>query len=118
MIAGHDRVLRWRQRLYVSRRWLWVSTFLTPAGFLAMLSGWVVAEVGRQPFTVYGLLRTEDSLSSVSRAQVLGSTWLILGFYLVIFTVGLWVLLRLLREPPYHGEPGPQPTLPDEVGHS
>lgn len=67
---------------------------------------------------VYGLLRTEDSLSSVSRAQVLGSTWLILGFYLVIFTVGLWVLLRLLREPPYHGEPGPQPTLPDEVGHS
>jgi cytochrome d ubiquinol oxidase subunit I len=49
---------------------------------------------------------------------VLGSTWLILGFYLVIFTVGLWVLLRLLREPPHHGEPGPQPTLPDEIGRS
>lgn len=111
-------VLRWRQRLYVSRRWLWASALLTPAGFLAMLSGWVVTEVGRQPFTVYGLLRTEDSLSSVSRAQVLGSTWLILGFYLVIFTVGLWVLLRLLREPPHHGEPGPQPTLPDEIGRS
>jgi len=109
-------VLRWRQRLYVSRRWLWASAFLTPAGFLAMLSGWVVTEVGRQPFTVYGLLRTEDSLSSVSRAQVLGSTWLILGFYLVIFTVGLGMLLRLLREPPHHGEPGPQPTLPDEIG--
>lgn len=89
---------------------------MTPAGFLAMLSGWTVTEVGRQPFTVYGLLRTADSLSSVSRAQVVRSTWLILGFYLLVFAIGLWVLLRLLREPPHRGEAGPQPTLPDETG--
>ena len=83
-----------------------------------MLRGWVVTEVGRQPFTVYGLMRTADSLSSVSRAQVLGSTWLILLCYLLIFAIGLWVLLRLLREPPQADEPGPQPTLADETGHS
>ncbi|MCU7247341.1 cytochrome ubiquinol oxidase subunit I [Pseudomonas koreensis] len=109
-------LLRWRKRLYISRRWLWACVLMTPAGFLAMLSGWTVTEVGRQPFTVYGLLRTADSLSSVSRAQVVGSTWLILGFYLLVFAIGLWVLLRLLREPPHRGEAGPQPTLPDETG--
>lgn len=111
-------ILRQRGRLYSARWWLNGCVWLAPAGFLAMLSGWVVTEVGRQPFTVYGLMRTADSLSSVSRAQVLGSTWLILLFYLLIFAIGLWVLLRLLREPPHANEPGPQTTLADETGHS
>lgn len=111
-------VLRWRHRLY-SARWMFRGCVLmAPAGFLAMLSGWVVTEVGRQPFTIYGLMRTADSLSSVSREQVVGATWTILSFYLVIFGVGLWVLLRLLREPPHENEPGPQPTLADETGKS
>jgi cytochrome d ubiquinol oxidase subunit I len=110
-------ILRRRHRLYTARRWLGACVLLAPAGFLAMLSGWVVTEVGRQPFTVYGLMRTADSLSSVSRTQVVGSTWLILLFYLLIFGIGLWVLLRLLREPPQQDQPGPQPTLADETGH-
>ncbi|SDO98179.1 cytochrome bd-I ubiquinol oxidase subunit 1 apoprotein [Pseudomonas arsenicoxydans] len=111
-------VLRWRHRLY-SARWMFRGCVLmAPAGFLAMLSGWVVTEVGRQPFTIYGLMRTADSLSSVSRQQVVGATWTILSFYLVIFGVGLWVLLRLLREPPHEDESGPQPTLADETGKS
>lgn len=109
-------VLRWRGRLYAARWMLRVCVLMAPAGLLAMLSGWVVTEVGRQPFTVYGLLRTADSVSSVSRQQVVGSTWLILMFYLLIFGIGLWVLLRLLREPPHKDEPGPQPTLADETG--
>lgn len=109
-------VLRWRGRLYVARWMLRVCVLMAPAGLLAMLSGWVVTEVGRQPFTVYGLLRTADSVSSVSRQQVVGSTWLILMFYLLIFGIGLWVLLRLMREPPHEDEPGPQPTLADETG--
>jgi cytochrome d ubiquinol oxidase subunit I len=83
-----------------------------------MLSGWVVTEVGRQPFTVYGLLRTADSLSSISHRQVIASTWSILGFYLLIFGIGLWVLLRILRKPAQEDEPGPQPTLADETGES
>jgi cytochrome d ubiquinol oxidase subunit I len=91
---------------------------LAPAGFLAMLSGWVVTEVGRQPFTVYGLLRTADSVSSVSHQQVIASTWSILGFYLLIFGIGLWVLLRILRKLAHENEPGPQPTLADETGDS
>jgi cytochrome d ubiquinol oxidase subunit I len=78
----------------------------------------VVTEVGRQPFTVYGLLRTADSVSSVSHQQVIASTWSILGFYLLIFGIGLWVLLRILRKPAHENEPGPQPTLADETGDS
>jgi cytochrome d ubiquinol oxidase subunit I len=83
-----------------------------------MLSGWTVTEVGRQPYTVYGLLRTADSLSPVSREQVLGSTLLILLFYLLVFGIGLWVLLRILREPAHADQPGPQPTLADETGQA
>jgi cytochrome d ubiquinol oxidase subunit I len=109
-------LLRQRRSLYDTRWMLRGCVWMAPAGFVAMLAGWVVTEVGRQPFTVYGLMRTADSVSSVSRQQVFGSTGVILGFYLVIFSVGLWVLLRLLREPPQKGEPGPQPTLADETG--
>ena len=111
-------VLRRRQRLYTARWMLRWGVLMAPAGLLAMLSGWVVTEVGRQPFTVYGVLRTADSVSSVSRAQVVNSTLGILAFYLVIFSIGLWVLLRILREPPHPDEPGPQPTLADETGDS
>lgn len=109
-------VLRRRQRLYAARWMLRVCAWMAPAGFVAMLSGWVVTEVGRQPFTVFGLLRTADSLSAVSREQVVGSTLLILMFYLLIFGIGLWVLLRILNKPPHPDEPGPQPTLADETG--
>lgn len=110
-------LLRRGQRLY-SARWLQRGCVaMAPAGFLAMLSGWVVTEVGRQPFTVYGLMRTADSLSPVSRAQVLSATLTITLFYAVIFATGLWVLLRQLRRPVDAGESGPQPTLADETGH-
>ncbi|VVO73259.1 cytochrome ubiquinol oxidase subunit I [Pseudomonas fluorescens] len=111
-------VLRWRHRVYIARWMLRGCVLMAPAGFLAMLCGWVVTEVGRQPFTVYGLLRTADSLSSVSRQQVIGSTWTILVFYLVTFGIGLWVLLRITSEPPGKDEAGPQPTLAEETGHS
>lgn len=110
-------VLRWRGRL-LQVSWLQrASVVMAPAGFLAMLSGWVVTEVGRQPFTVYGLLRTADSLSPVSSHQVLWSTLGILAFYLLIFGAGLYVLLRIMRKPPQAGESGPQPGRVGE-GHS
>ncbi|MNI13761.1 Cytochrome bd-II ubiquinol oxidase subunit 1 [compost metagenome] len=111
-------VLRWRKRLYEARWMLKASVWMAPAGLLAMLCGWIVTEVGRQPFTVYGLMRTADSLSSVSREQVLGATWTILLFYLLTFGIGLWVLLRLLRQPPHEQEEGPQPALAEETGRS
>lgn len=111
-------VLRRRQRLFGARWMMRACLLLAPAGFLAMLSGWVVTEVGRQPFTVYGMLRTADSVSAISHRQVIASTWSILGFYVLIFGIGLWVLLRILRKPAREDQPGPQPTLADETGES
>jgi len=111
-------VLRCQNRLYNARGMLRCCVLMAPAGFMAMISGWVVTEVGRQPFTVYGLLRTADSASAVSSDQVIGSTLTILFFYLVVFGIGLSVLLRILRQPARTGEQGPQPTLPDEIRRS
>jgi cytochrome d ubiquinol oxidase subunit I len=110
--------LRYKKRLYSARWLLRCAILMAPAGYVAMISGWVVTEVGRQPFTVYGLLRTADSASSVSYQQVLASTLLILGFYVVVFGIGLWVLTRILRNPAIEGEPELQPTLAQEIGNS
>lgn len=109
-------VLRHRQRFYTARWMHRCSVLMAPAGFMAMISGWVVTEVGRQPFTVYGLLRTADSASPISSEQVIVSTGVMLMFYLMVFGIGLWVLLRILRHPAKPGEQPPQPTLPDEIG--
>ncbi len=76
-----------------------------PSGFLAVLAGWYTTEVGRQPFTVYGLLRTSESLSNID-AEAVGAS--LIGFILVYFFVfgaGTFYILRLMWKPPV-GEDG------------
>jgi cytochrome d ubiquinol oxidase subunit I len=83
-----------------------------PAGFAAVLAGWFTTEVGRQPFTVYGLLRTADSASPLA-APAVGSS--LLGFvivYFIVYAAGLTYLFRLMAQPPHPGEQGPQGDLP------
>ncbi|TLX59666.1 cytochrome ubiquinol oxidase subunit I [Stutzerimonas nosocomialis] len=110
-IGAASLVLRWRGRLYEARWLQRASVWMAPAGFVAMLCGWVVTEVGRQPFTVYGLLRTADSRSPVSLSFVTSSTLSILAVYLLVFGLGLAYLLRALRRPPEQGEREPEPGL-------
>ncbi len=77
---------------------------MAPAGFIALLSGWTVTEVGRQPFTVYGMLRTADSVSPIALPGVAVS---LAGFaivYFIVFGAGLVFLLRLMRSRPTVGE--------------
>ncbi|HEX9906731.1 MAG TPA: cytochrome ubiquinol oxidase subunit I, partial [Propylenella sp.] len=71
-----------------------------PSGFVALLAGWFVTEVGRQPYTVYGLLRTADSVSPVASPAVAGSLIAFVIVYLVVFGAGVWYLLRLMRTNP------------------
>jgi cytochrome d ubiquinol oxidase subunit I len=83
-----------------SPMFLRASVAMGPAGFVAVICGWIVAEVGRQPYVVYGLLRTADAVSPVGRGQVSAS---LLGFmvvYGVIFSVGVVYILRLMAEGP------------------
>jgi len=87
--------------LYTSRAFLRILQFSAPLGFIAVLAGWVVTEVGRQPWTVYGLLRTADSVSpSLTGTDVaLSLTGYILA-YAIIFPGGWIVLSRIVRRGP------------------
>jgi len=95
---------QWRRgKLDTSRALLRAWTILTPTGFIAVLAGWYTAEIGRQPYVIYGLLRTAEASSAVSAASVLTSLIVFASVYLFVFSAGIWYLLKLLRK-------GPQPV--------
>lgn len=96
---------RWRGGLTMSGRFLRWLTWLSPAGFIALLSGWVVTEVGRQPWTVYGLLRTAQSVSPLSLSSTLGIFVAVLLIYALTFALGLRYLLRRVKGEMPSGEP-------------
>ena len=74
--------------------------FSAPAGFLAILFGWITAEVGRQPYTIYGLLTTADSVSPVT-ASAVGTSLIVFVFvYSIVFGAGLHYILKLIRKGP------------------
>lgn len=93
-------VLRLRRRLYASRALHRSAVALAPGGFAAVLAGWIVTEAGRQPYTVYGLLRTADSVSAVDAPAVGASLTAFVLVYLAVFGAGVFYLLRLMRQDP------------------
>jgi cytochrome d ubiquinol oxidase subunit I len=92
-------ILRLRDRLYDTPLLLKAAMVMGPSGFVAVLAGWITTEAGRQPWTVYGLLRTTDSLSPVGAPGVAASLAAFAVVYFVVFGVGALYLLRLMREP-------------------
>jgi cytochrome d ubiquinol oxidase subunit I len=100
--------VRLRGHLYDSRHLHRFALAMGPAGFVAVLAGWVTTEVGRQPYTVHGLLRTADSVSPLDAPAVAGSLTAFAIVYLGVFGVGIWYLLRLMAHAPRAGEPGPE----------
>lgn len=91
---------RLRKKLY---DWPWLhraALVLGPAGFVAVLAGWVVTETGRQPFTIYGLLRTADSASPLDAPAVAASLAAFAVTYFSVFGAGIWYLLKLMSRPP------------------
>jgi cytochrome d ubiquinol oxidase subunit I len=67
-------------------------------GFVAVLAGWVTTEVGRQPFTVYGLLRTSDSLSPIAAPAVAVSLIAFIIVYFFVFGAGTFYILRMMNK--------------------
>jgi cytochrome d ubiquinol oxidase subunit I len=92
--------LRWRRELYDAPLFFKWCVAMGPSGLVAILAGWFVTEAGRQPYTVYGLLRTEESASPVAAPALAGSLFAFVVVYLIVFGVGVWYLLRLLRADP------------------
>ncbi len=93
--------LRARKRLFDSRLFLAACQAMIPLGFVAVIAGWVVTEVGRQPWVVYGLMRTSDAVSpSLTGGDVLVSLAFYIVVYAVVFGAGLFYLVRLVRAGP------------------
>ena len=102
---------RVKRRLYEST-WLQRAAILMgPSGFVAILAGWVTTEVGRQPYTVYGLLRTTQSVAPIAFAGVATSLAVFAVVYFVVFGSGVIILLRMMGHTPEAGESTP-PQLP------
>ncbi|MDE2171238.1 MAG: cytochrome ubiquinol oxidase subunit I [Sphingomonadales bacterium] len=88
-------------RLFESRGFLRLCEWSAPLGFITVLAGWTTTEVGRQPWTVYGLLRTADSVSpSLTGADVLLSLTGYMIAYLVMFPAGALLMARIVRKGP------------------
>jgi cytochrome d ubiquinol oxidase subunit I len=98
-------VLRWRKRLYDQRLLQWSMLLLGPSGIVAVLAGWITTEVGRQPYTVYGLLTTAESASPVAAEAVASSLVAFAIVYLSVFSAGVFYMLRLMGKPPQPSEP-------------
>ena len=103
----------WRGTLFKQRWMLWIFVFSVLLPQIANQIGWITAEVGRQPWIVYGLLRTSEGLSKAVEA---GQVW----FSLILFTliyIGLFILfIYLLNEKIQHG-PEDVDSIPSEIGH-
>jgi cytochrome d ubiquinol oxidase subunit I len=93
--------LRLRRQLYDRSWYLKTCVAAAPLGFVAVLAGWTTTEVGRQPWTVYGVMRTADSVSpSLSGGDVLVSLLGYMAVYLIIFPAGVYFMARVVRAGP------------------
>ncbi|MEP3655940.1 MAG: cytochrome ubiquinol oxidase subunit I [Litorimonas sp.] len=97
---------RFRGKLF-DAKWLHRIAFLmAPSGLVAVLAGWITTEVGRQPFTVYGLMRTSESASPLSAPAVGASLMAFIIVYFFVFGAGVFYILRLMGQVPKLGEKG------------
>ena len=92
--------LRRGGRIYETRWFQRWALYMGPTGLLALLAGWVTTEVGRQPWTVYGVLRTADSASPLDAQQVGTSLLTFVVVYFLVFGLGIYYILKLMKKGP------------------
>ena len=99
--------LRRKEALYDNKNLQRFALIMGPSGFIAVLAGWFTTEVGRQPWVIYGVMRTKDALSAVSAEQVGFTLILFVLVYCVVFGIGIYYMLRLLHKGPefIHSQP-------------
>jgi cytochrome d ubiquinol oxidase subunit I len=101
----------WRRRLFSTGWYLTLCEWVAPLGFVAVLAGWTTTEVGRQPWTVYGLMRTSDSVSpSLTGSDVLLSFCCYMAAYLILYPAGIAVMARIVA-----GGPGDEASSESRV---
>ena len=92
--------LRYKNRLYQSKFFLRYALLMGPTGLIAILAGWYTTEIGRQPWIVYGLMRTEDAVSNHSATTLSISLIIFIVMYFGVFGTGINYLLRLIARGP------------------
>ncbi|MBJ8417822.1 cytochrome ubiquinol oxidase subunit I [Acinetobacter courvalinii] len=93
--------LRKTGKLYGTSWFLKFAFVMGPAGYIALLAGWVTTEVGRQPWVIYGVMRTKDGLSQTVTADQVGISLIIfVGVYTIVFGSGIYYMLKLLKKGP------------------
>lgn len=102
---------RWRGELYHHRLFLRFATAMGPAGIVAILAGWISTEVGRQPWVVYGVMRTSDAVSKHSALALSASLLIFVVVYCAVFGTGISYLLKVIAGGP---ERGPSPPDVDD----
>ncbi|PXW26356.1 cytochrome ubiquinol oxidase subunit I [Paraburkholderia caballeronis] len=110
--------LRRGGRLFENRLFQSFALAMGPTGYVALLMGWVTTEVGRQPWVVYGLMRTADAVSPVTVQNVGLSMMIFVIVYFVVFGTGAWYIFKLIRSgPPIDDAPHePEPRAQNAVG--
>jgi cytochrome d ubiquinol oxidase subunit I len=108
-VGSFGILLRVLGRLETTRWFLWCAALAFPSGFIAVIIGWFTAEVGRQPWVVYGLLRTAQTVTpTLTGANVLSTLVGYVAVYTLISSFGTYYIYGVLRKGPSGG--GPEPT--------
>jgi len=98
---------RWRKGLYDWRLLHRFALLMGPAGFVAVIAGWVTTEVGRQPYVIYNLMRTAEARAPIDAPAVATSLLIFVIVYFLVFGAGTVYILRLMKHAPHQGEAAP-----------
>jgi cytochrome d ubiquinol oxidase subunit I len=98
---------RARKKLYDWKLLHRFALLMGPAGFVAVIAGWITTEVGRQPFVIYNLMRTAEARAPIDAPAVATSLVAFVIVYFLVFGTGTLYILRLIKKPPHPGESAP-----------
>jgi cytochrome d ubiquinol oxidase subunit I len=115
LMAAWAALLRYRGRLYENRLFQYLALAMGPAGLIALLAGWITTEMGRQPWVVYGLMRTKDAVSHHSALAISTTLILFIVMYFSAFGTGISYMLKLVAKGPDEFN---EPHSPKEGGQS
>jgi cytochrome d ubiquinol oxidase subunit I len=103
LLAAWGLWARWRHRLYDSKLLLRFALAMGPSGLVAILAGWFTTEIGRQPWVVYGVMRTRDAVSNHSALALSTTLGVFIVMYFFIFGAGVSYMLKLIAKGPESG---------------
>lgn len=104
LLGAWSALLRRRGTLFESRAFLRFATLMGPSGLIAIIAGWLTTEIGRQPWVVYGVMRTEHAVSNHSALAISATLILFVVTYCAVFGAGISYMLKLVAK-------GPEETL-------